>query len=293
MPAAALDNLYTLVRFTNPRFDSAAIVELYEANGGIEAFTKHSLSAEMKDRRGAFLRNQTLPRELYTELVHSMEHFTSRDLRDAAESHHIVADYAMFKHFWTMDPNLTMQALDRVNEFYRNQQAKLDGLAFFQDMPDIHAGDCKGDPSGDYLAHAFCQTHRKLFLPANYRILTLRARERMMSELAPEIKALVTQEALQLSESGRSAYASTFIVDDAHWSELAKAPEVGVIHSLVTNTLLPPTVALQLAFEKKTQFVRVQLAKYTTDPELLQIIWHSTTSRVIREAAEKNMFFVK
>lgn len=263
------------------------VIKIYNDYGGLEAFTKRQLSHEMSELRDALIQCSQFPADLYRDIVVNTPKITRDNIKQLARSAHAYAAYDLFERFWSVDRNATMIALRSVHVHDAVYSKHWDG-SWWEQLPTIHTAGCNGDDS-KMEGHWTCK--RKKLFHADVYLAAKKSIQADLTEAAdPRVIETIQNEVFSLSEYSRQAYADGYFVRDDHWAKLADDKR-SVLNAIVSNGLLPTAVAEQIVFAHKTASLRENVAQYTTDPDLLRVIWAGTKSASIREAVEDNPLF--
>lgn len=273
-----------------PPLSQAALVEHYNAFGGLETFGHGKSSGPAASLRNAFLSADAFPRELYAELIEATDKISNDDIRLITDSFNFLTSYEVFKRVWELNPNLALQEFHLLVQGFIMAHKAYVLEDFTETLPPIHTPDCKGDEPGNALAHWSCELRRKRFRPDVFRNMLGGVLQDLNAFMAPGIVEFTQDSIMECTMRSRVTYARSFLIRADHW-EVLLHDKRDVINALAQNRMLPTAVGQQLVFEHKTPRIRMDVAKYAIDLELLRTIWDSTKSEEIHKAVLTNALF--
>jgi hypothetical protein len=276
------------VNLTWPFPSEEKLDEVFEHFGGIEAFSAKSMSAGMKSLRNALMRSGNFSSQKYREIFdktlkidrNSVIVFTSQD--------YFLTDLNKFMRIWNTS---SVDAIDAVKDFkFSGNHNDYYGTA--EVLPTVHSADCSNTDPNDTWAHYYCakpvlyHTDRKL-------AFCLKKKEELEAYAGSGVIDFIHKNILDSPIKARAHYASSLIVREDHWEQLAKDSKREVLNAVAENPLLPTHVAEEIVSSHKTPSLRIDIARNSVDQDLLNKIWNGTKSAEIREAVESNRLFIR
>jgi hypothetical protein len=263
------------------------LMSIYERFGGRKAFMAKKVEEPMRELLGALLRSKSFPEAEHMAIFDGMTKIGRYDTYAFSRKAYVAADFDRFMKLWKTDKSAAITFADELSRYrdpdFENEESP------WVELPMIHAFDCRGDQPGYSLAHYSCKEPRLYKADLNLK-LAQAYKAKLVAAADPKVIDFIQEHIFECSERMRAKYAGSFIVRDDHWESLADDKR-SVLNAVAGNALIPTRVAEGIVLRHKTPALRESIAKYTTDNDLLNLIWSGTKSASIQEAVESNPLF--
>jgi hypothetical protein len=275
------------VRSYYDEISTEALLSLYEKFGGRKAFTQKKLSDGMEELKKALLSCDHFSAEEHEALFHATPKIDRYAVYNFATQPYAYSNFDNFMRLWQANKHAMVSQISGYNTYELD-----DFLAanIWEGLPMEHELNCRGDEPGNALAHYGCKKPQLFHADRNLKF-TLANKKKFEAHADPKVIEFIQENAFDFTTDMRADYAASLIVREDHWEKLANDTKRPVLNALVTNPLLPTSVAKDIILQHKTGSLREEIAKKTVDVDLLEFIWGSTKSESIREAVKQNSLF--